>query len=164
MSYLNKKEFFDRWGKVTDTTFSDWVEKGYLPGVVPTEDGTDWYIPERTWRPYTDARATDVNAIYTSIVKGCLLQRRPIAEIYKCSQQEFDIYIDELVQADLIRIEIDGGINYYYATLKSEEYANRSKRELSKFVKSCLSTIIEAGAKGITEAAIKYSTMQPALA
>lgn len=160
---MNKKDFFDRWGKVSDATFFDWVKKGYLPGVVPTEDGKDWYIPERACPPYTKARATNANAIYTSIVSACLSRKRPIAAIYKCSQQEFDTYISELAKAGLIRIEIEDGISYYYATPTSEEYTNRTKRELQKFVISCVLNIVEAGAKGITEATIKCSTMQPVL-
>ena len=89
-------------------------------------------------------------------VQGCLLRKRPVATIYKCSQQEFDTYISALSEAGLINVVVDDGISYYYATPKSEEYTDRSKGELKKFIKSCLSTIIEVGAKGVTEVVIKH--------
>ena len=160
--HLNRQDFFNRFGKVSDTKFDEWIRKGFLPGVTPTEDGSDWYIPERTWPPYTRVRAKTANAIYTSIVRGCLLRRRPVAAIYKCSQPEFDTYISTLEKVGLISVVVDDGINYYYATPKSEEYANRSKKELENFIKSCLSTIVEAGAKGVTEAVIKQYVAVPA--
>lgn len=159
--YLNRQEFFNNFGRVSDATFDEWIRKGFLPGVTPTEDGTDWYIPDRTWPPYTKARAKTADAIYTSIVQGCLLRKRPVATIYKCSQQEFDTYISALEEVGLISVVVDGGISYYYATPKSEEYAKRSKKELEKFIKSCLSTIVEAGAKGVTEAVIKHYSSEP---
>lgn len=158
---MNQQDFFNNFGKVSETTFAEWVSKGFLPGFTPTEDGTDWYIPDRTWPPYTKARAKTASAIYTSIVQGCLLRKRPVAAIYKCSQQEFDTYISSLAEVGLISIVVDNGISYYYATPKSEEYANHSKKELGKFVMSCLSTIVEAGAKGVTEAVIKHCTTEP---
>lgn len=65
-------------------------------------------------------------------------------------------YISALTKAGLINVVVDDGISYYYATPRSEEYADRSKGELKKFIRSCLSTIIEADAKGVTEAGIKH--------
>ena len=156
MIILNKRDFFSKFGKGSGATFAEWISKGFIPGATPTEDRNDWYIPDRAWPPYTKTRAKTADAIYTSIVQGCLLRKRPIAAIYKCSQQEFDTYICALSEAGLISIVVDDGISYYYATPKSEEYADRSKGELKKFIKSCLSTIIEAGAKGVTEAVIKH--------
>ena len=161
---LNKREFINNFGKVSDATLNDWINKGFLPGATPTEDGNDWYIPDRAWPPYTKARAKTADAIYTSIVQGCLQRKRPVAEIYKCSQQEFDTYISTLEEAGVINVVIDGGISYYYATPKSKEYTNRSKRELEKFVKSCISTAIEASAKGVTEAVINRYTAGSMLA
>lgn len=158
---MTREDFFDKFGKVSDATFNEWVKKGYLPGTVLLEDGTGWFVPDRAWPPYTKGRAKNADAIYTSIVKGCLLRRRPIAEIYKCSQQEFDIYISELANAGLINIVVDGGVSYYYATTKSMDYTNRSKKELAKFVQSCLATAVEAGVKGMTEAAIGCYTTGP---
>lgn len=158
---LNRQDFFKNFGKVSDTTFDEWISKGFLPGVRPTEDGTDWYIPNRTWPPYTQARAKTADAIYTSIIQGCLLRRRPCAAIYKCSEQEFDTYISALEEAGLITVVVDDGIRYYYATPKSETYAKRSKKEFGNFIQSCLSTIVEAGAKGVTEAAIQRYTTDP---
>lgn len=84
------------------------------------------------------------------------MRKRPVATIYKCSQQEFDTYISALSEAGLINVVVDDGISYYYATPKSEEYTDRSKGEFKKFIKSCLSTIIEVGAKGVTEVVIKH--------
>lgn len=160
---MNKHDFFNKFGKISDATFAEWISKGFIPGATPTEDGNDWYIPDRAWPPYTKTRAKTADAIFTSIVQGCLLRKRPVATIYKCSQQEFDIYISALSEAGLINVVVDDGISYYYATPKSEEYADRSKGELKKFIKSCLSTIIEAGAKGVTEAVIKHYATESVL-
>ena len=158
---MNKQDLFNNFGKVKDATFAEWVSKGFIPGATPTEDGNDWYIPDRAWPPYTKTRAKNENAIYTSIVQGCLFRKHPVAAIYKCSQQEFDTYISALSEIGLINIVVDGGISYYYATPKSEEYAKRSKRELEKFIKSYLSTFVEASAKRVTEAVINHYSSNP---
>ena len=77
------------------------------------------------------------------------------------SDGEFQAMISDLVEADLVRIRIEDDITYYDSTRKSEEYKNRSLREIGKFVQECMGIIAKNVAEGATKAAINAATTPP---
>ena len=64
-------------------------------------------------------------------------------------------FIAELEKADLLRIRIEDGIEYYDSTLKSSAYANRSLNEIKSFVIEALKAVSEGAAKGATAAILE---------
>ena len=62
--------------------------------------------------------------------------------------------IDDLAEHDLVQKRIEDGIMYYDSTAKSDEYKNKSLKEIGKFVKDCLAVVAENAAKGAVEGAI----------
>ena len=143
-------EFIKAFGLASESLVLKWIEDELIPGATKDSQTQKYSIPECALPPYTKARAKTTDAICKSIVKGCMNRRYVSAKLYKISEIEFQEYIRQLAQANIISIVEENGIPYYYATLKSHEFM-KSKNP-SKFIQECLSTIAEATVKGAVSA------------
>lgn len=138
-------------------TIQNWLEQGYIPGATQNPETGDWEIPLHARPPYTRARAKTAQGICASIVDASNKRCHVFPTLYHLDPSEFEGYIDVLVKADLICPRTVNGITYYDATLKGQEYASQSKDRLRRLVAECLSTTIEAIAKGCTSAVLEAS-------
>gem|GEM_PF-495178 len=144
---MNIKEFKDFHNlKETEETIESWITNGYIPGTTRNISAKEWVIPDDSWPPYTQARASKkTDSIYTSILRAVTKRRRPIAKLYKLSDNEFNVYIQNLLKYDLIDFKVIDGIDYYYATTSTTSYL-KSNSSFSKFTKS-LVPIVTIGLK-----------------
>lgn len=97
-------------------TVVKWIKNDLIPGANLTDD----YIPNSARVPYTKARAKNVQGIYVSIFNASNRQKHVLPKIYGICQEEFDNYIDEMVNANLIKRRITDGITYYDVRLFAE--------------------------------------------
>lgn len=146
-------EFMDSFELKNKDTVLKWINEGYIPGAKKDIETNEFFIPELSRPPYTKARAKTTDSIYKSIVKACIKRKGICAKLYKLSELEFQVYIQELSQAGYIRVEVQNNIKYYFATSKSSEFVKNSKPQ--KLLESCLGMITECTAKGITSACLE---------
>lgn len=116
------------------------VIKWILDGLVPGADLATNYIPDSARQPYTNARAKSADSIYYSIVKATKNLYHVTAKIYNLYDDEFNGYINRLVEAGLIIIRVTDGVTYYDSPIPSK---NCNK----KFIIDA----IEASARGIAQ-------------
>lgn len=137
--------FRERCGTSTKTVKS-WIENGYVPGANWDAD----YVPDSARPPFTEARAKSKcsNSVFASIVKATLKRKHVLPELYGMCQEEFDGYINQLVEAGLIRIRITDGITYYDPTLQAEQ---QSKSEIKQLIKEC----VEVASRGAMSACLE---------
>lgn len=117
-------------------TVINWILEGYVPG----SDLATNYIPNSARQPYTKARARNANSIYYSIVKATKNLYHVTAEIYKLCEDEFNGYINRLVEANLIVVRVTDGVTYYDSPVPD-------KNCNQKFILAA----IEAGARGVAQ-------------
>lgn len=131
---------------VSEKAAKQWIQKGYVPGADLEND----YVPDSARSPYTEARVKVKlsTSVFSSIMKATLKGKHVVPSLYNMCQEEFDSYINQLVEAGLISIRITDGITYYDPTLKAEE---KNKNELKAIFKECL----EAISKGVTSACLE---------
>lgn len=141
--------------KESATTIQKWLEQGYIPGASQDPETEKWEIPSHARPPYTRARAKTAQSVCVSIVDASNKRRHVFPSLYHLDPSEFEGYIDVLVKADLICRRTVDAVTYYDATLKGQEYASRSMSRLKKMVAECLSTTVEAIAKGCTSAVLE---------
>ena len=133
--------------KTKKKTVLGWIEKGYIPGANLAKD----FIPDSARKPYTKARASAKNSasIYYSIVNASRNLFHVLPTLYGLCEDEFNGYIDRLVEAEcLVRRTMDS-VTYYDATPKAKYY---KKSELLK----ALSPVIKAASEGITTATLNF--------
>ena len=117
-------------------TVIKWISKDLIPGADLTAD----YVPDSARPPYTKARAKDADSIYCSIVAASYNRYHVLPKIYKICDDEFNGYINRLVEANLISIRVTDNITYYDTPLT----AKKCRR---KFILEA----IEACSKGLSE-------------
>lgn len=141
--------FRERCGTSTKTVKA-WIENGYIPGA----NLEDYYVPDSARPPFTEARAKSKcsNSVFASIVKATLKRKHVFPELYGMCQEEFDGYINQLVEAGLIIIRITDGITYYDPTLQAEQ---QSKSEFKIIIKEG----VEAVSKGVTSACLEAASV-----
>lgn len=141
--------FRERCGASTKTVKA-WIENGYVPGANWDAD----YVPDSARPPFTEARAKSQypNSVFTSIVKAALKRKHVLPELYGMCQDEFDGYVNQLVEAGLIRIRITDDITYYDPTLQAER---QSKSEIKQLIKEC----VEAASRGVTSAYLEAASV-----
>lgn len=122
-------------------TVIKWIKEGFIPGGNLEKD----YIPDSARVPYTGARAKNTDAIYFSMVKASRNRKHILPSLYHLCEEEFNAYVDRLVQAGLIEKRRTDGIVYYDATLKAID-ANK------QFILSALKAISQGVAEGVTTA------------
>ena len=141
-------DFSKKTGK-KERTVRHWIEQGYIPGANLDED----YIPDSARPPYTLARAKDSDTIYCSIVTASMKQFHVFPALYNICDDEFNGYIDWLVEAGYIVKRITDGITYYDATIIANKF---KKTDLLKVIES----IISASAEGVTTAMLKCANSE----
>ncbi len=132
-----------------EETILAWIQDGLIPGAYFDKPKQTWIIPDAARPPYTKARAKNTSAIYVSIVRGCIDRYHVLPQLYHLSQQEFDVYIQQLLKANLISVVYHDQIAYYYATPESEDFI-ASKNPLRY-----LETLLGVAVKAATEGTIK---------
>lgn len=105
-----------------EQTALNWIEENLIPGAYYDASSQEWKVPDAARPPYTKARAKNSSAIYVSIVKGCIKRYHVLPKLYNLSQQEFDVYIQQLIKANLITVVYHQDIPYYYANLECDAF------------------------------------------
>ena len=150
--------FKEKVGVTKNEYVQEWLDNNLIPGAVKGDKITDAKFLDSSRRPYRSRwlkADTDADKVRAHIVKACINRQHITKETCHASKGEFDGFIAELEKADLLRIRIEDGIEYYDSTLKSSAYANRSLNEIKSFVFEALKAVSEGAAKGATAAIIE---------
>ncbi len=131
---------------MNERTVRVWIEKGYIPGASLAED----YVPASARKPYTKARAKTSDAIYCSIVNAARNRFHVLPPLYDLCEDEFNGYVDRLVDAGYIVRRTTDDITYYDATPQAKHY---KKVELLKAIEPAIKAVSE----GITTAAFEFA-------
>ena len=123
------------------STVIGWIRKGYIPRANEGEN----YIPNSARVPYINAKARTSDAIYNSIVEASRQRKHVMPALYRMGDDEFQGYINRLVEAGFIVIRISDGVTYYDATLKAK---NANKNFILKVIKA----LAEGTSYGATKA------------
>ena len=132
--------------KTKKETVLGWIEKGYIPGANLEKD----FIPDYARKPYTLAKAKTSKSIYYSILYAAQHLFHVLPALYNLCEDEFNGYIDRLVEAGCLVKRVTDGVTYYDATPKAMCY---KKSELLK----ALSPAISAMSEGVTTAALNFT-------
>lgn len=124
-------EFMDNFKISNPDLVNRWIKERLIPGIKQDPQTGDTIIPDLAWPPFTEARARNAASIQASIVKACLIRKRPFARFYKISETEFNIYMDGLINAGLISRRVVDNVDYYFATPSSREYFSSNNNILS---------------------------------
>ena len=150
--------FKEKVGVTKNEYVQEWLDNNLIPGAVKGDKITDAKFLDSSRRPYRSRwlkTDTDADKVRAHIVKACINRQHITKETCHASKGEFDGFIAELEKADLLRIRIEDGIEYYDSTLKSSAYANRSLNEIKSFVIEALKAVSEGAAKGATAAILE---------
>ena len=150
--------FKEKVGVTKNEYVQEWLDNNLIPGAVKGDKITDAKFLDSSRRPYRSRwlkADTDADKVRAHIVKACINRQHITKETCHASKGEFDGFIAELEKADLLRIRIEDGIEYYDSTLKSSAYANRSLNEIKSFVIEALKAVSEGAAKGATAAILE---------
>lgn len=141
-------DFVTKCGK-SDKTVRSWLEKGYVPGAYIIEDTNSWYIPDSARVPYTKRKPRNGGVgMYKSIAKAVSEGYGVCAELYhNVSQQQFEMYTKQLIDAGIITFYSKDGIIYYETTLKTADFLKMR----GKALQNALEGLVEAGVKGAVE-------------
>ena len=124
------------------------VIKWIIDGLIPGADLTTNFVPDSARRPFTCARAKNADAICCSIVTASRKLYHVMPQIYKICTDEFNGYINRLVEAKLIVIRVTDNITYYDSTL-TEKNCNK------KFILDAMEACARGIAQGITTATLQ---------
>ena len=150
--------FKEKVGVTKNEYVQEWLDNNLIPGAVKGDKITDAKFLDSSRRPYRSRwlkADTDADKVRAHIVKACINRQHITKETCHASKGEFDGFIAELEKADLLRIRIEDGIEYYDSTLKSSAYANRSLNEIKSYVIEALKAVSEGAAKGATAAILE---------
>lgn len=138
-----KIDTFASRNKVKRKTVEKWIKDDLIPKADLEKD----YIPESARPPYTKARAKNAKSIYVSMVKAAYNRKHILPVLYKICDDEFNGYIERLVNAGCIVKRISDDITYYDATLQANEVNQ-------KFILNALKVISNGVSEGVTTAVI----------
>lgn len=131
---MNINEYMKRTGVSKKAYVLNWLKSGLIPGAL-YEDGL-WYIPDAARRPHRPrlSPGSSADKIRTSMVMACIKRHHISAAAYSMAESEFNFMVQGLVEAGLIAVRRDQGIDYYDSTPKSDEYKN-DRRKLEKYIR-----------------------------
>lgn len=141
---MNIKEFAEEYGIKNEKKIISWIDKGILPGAYKLENG-EYYISKYSKPPYTSTRARNCTAIYTSIVKACENRKSVCAKLYKLNEDEFNLYIEQLVEQNIIVKRTQDNSDFYYATPNSRKFLddnNYRNKVLKTFETAILPSVV----------------------
>lgn len=155
----NLNEFMSWVGVSKKQYVKEWLDKKLIPGVILGEDLEDTWFPESARRPYKERGkirpTTDANTLRAHIVNAALNKQYISHQMcYVCSD-EFDVYINDLVKANLIQIRITDGVTYYDSTQESKNY---KINEIKPIVNGALAAISKGIAEGVVTAILKNAS------
>lgn len=127
---MTLENFMENYGLKNKKTVVDWISKGYIPGANLEKN----YVPDSARPPYTRARAKNAGSIYMSIVDASYKRRQVFPALYRLCDEEFESYIENLVQAGLIIKRITDGVIYYDAAVQVENLKRKFILEAVKAV------------------------------
>ena len=108
-----------------------WVENGWIPGACKSVSG-EYEVPEHARIPFTAARAKNNPSVLLSICTACNSYLGVSPSLYRMSEEEFLMIIQELIQNELINaIELDG-ITYYNPTVNTIDYIIKCNRNADR--------------------------------
>lgn len=105
-----------------ESTVKEWIRKGWVNGASYT--GNTYVISELARPPYTSAKHNTANAVRKGIVIGCKRRLSVNAALFQMSEYEFNRYVDQLIESNLIEKHIVDGSTYYFSTPKAEELSD----------------------------------------
>lgn len=126
-------------------TIKNWLEKGYIRGAKKNPKTLEWEIPNEAKPPYTKCGKVKGAGIYKSIAKGVSQGRDVFAELYGCSEKEFNIYIKQMIDNQYLEAYENDGITYYASTLNTRKLSKMSKNNIN----TILMTVIEETLKTV---------------
>lgn len=138
--------FMNNYGIKKKETVIKWVLEDLIPG----SDLVNDFVPDSARPPYTKARVKNADSIYCSIVAASKKRYHVLPKIYKICDDEFNGYINRLVEANLISIRVTDNITYYDTPL-TEKQCNR------KFILEMIATCSKGISEGATTAMIKQA-------
>lgn len=127
-----------------------WVSKGLIPGAIKDPKNGEINIPINARVPYTAARATSEDSIYTSIATACINKKHVVNQLYNISEDKFEDYINNLVASNIIVIKNENNITYYDATSKTQNAFQNGKKEFREYIVTSIATVLGKIAEGIT--------------
>lgn len=142
---MTLEEFVKRSGK-KESTVKKWIRKGWVNGASYT--GNTYVISDLVFPPYTRAKHNTANAVRKGIVIGCKRRLSVNAALFQMSEYEFNLYVDQLVESNLIEKHIVDGNTYYYSTPKADEL---SDSQIYKTVKGLTQTVVQTAVGAMTE-------------
>lgn len=132
---MNVKEAAEKFNK-SEKTIVKWCEKNYIRGITIDKITKEYIIPNSAKEPYTRNRSKG-DAIYTSMVKAVMGGYDICAALYKMDESEFNHYIQELINLNIIStfISQETGITYYCQSIHSSEFSKLKSNKVINFLK-----------------------------
>ena len=134
---LSLEEFMNRW-HVSNKRYVDiWIDKGLIPGAVRDKQTKTYSFPDSARRPYQGPGlkpALSADKIRAHIVKAAIERKYISAPICYTSEDEFQVYVNQLVKANLIETGVEDGIVYINSTLNSSAYSKKHLNEIHSFI------------------------------
>lgn len=153
---IDLNSFMKKVGVTKKSYVRDWISDDLIPGVMKAPDIESTMFPASARRPYKERnklRATSNSpAIRTHIVKAALNRTHITKEMCHLTTGEFEGFIDELIEAELIRRRVEDDITYYDSTIKSNICKEKSFNNLRKFILEALEVSSKGAAEGFTKA------------
>lgn len=151
---MTLKKYMEKTGVTKRKYVEEWLDKDLIPGVGKDPQTGEYIFPDSARRPYRPRLKPTANAttIRASILNACLKREYISCHIYNMSQGEFQSFINDLLNAELIRERIEEGVTYYDSTPKSDAYRGKSIKAIREFIIDCLGTVVEKTAYGATKA------------
>ena len=117
-------------------TIVNWCNKGFIRGAYFDANIDDYAVPKNYKEPYMQRGKPNGDGIYVSIVKGIVGGYDVCAELYSISESEFEEYIKELIECNIIATftDKDTGIVYYKQTIYSSDFSKLKKNKIKKFL------------------------------
>lgn len=121
---------------VLESTVRGWCEKKLIRGIKFDEKTGEYDIPSSAKVPYYNNRAYKGDKIYISIVRATMKGFDVCAALYKIHEDEFQGYIKDLLEAEIIAeyTARDTGVLYYRQTLKSSEFEKLPMNRVKAFL------------------------------
>ena len=132
-----------------------WVSNGLIPGVTKDSQNGEINIPQNARVPYTAARATSEDSIYTSIATACINKKHVVNQLYNISEDKFEDYINNLVASNIIVIRNENNVAYYDATISAQNAFQNGKKEFREYIVTSIADVLGKIAEGITRGLVR---------
>ena len=114
-----------------------WIKAGLVNGASYT-DGV-FIISDSARPPYMRASSKNSAAIRKGIVVACKRRLSVNAKVFRIPEEEFQVYVDQLIRKNLVEKRNIDGTDYYYSTQNADDMSEKSVYRIIK---------------GLTEAAV----------